>query len=29
VTMVKITNGHMMEGYDHQPRTSLTGERIE
>jgi hypothetical protein len=29
VTMVKISNGALMEGYDHQPRASLTGERTE
>lgn len=23
MTVVKISNGHMMEGFDHQPRTSL------
>ena len=28
VTIVKMSNGHMMEGYDHQPRVSL-GERTE
>lgn len=29
VTMVKISNGNLMEAFDHQPRPSLTGERIE
>ena len=28
VTIVKMSNGHMMEGYDHKPRASL-GERTE
>ena len=23
LTVVKVSNGDMMEGYDHQPRTSL------
>ena len=29
VTIVKMSKGHMMEAYDHQPRTTLTAEPIE